>query len=207
MAEKKEKLYMEMQLEELKAFCNENSKDKQEDRNEIEREVAKKSNVNHDRSENNAKIAALYEDVFLYKEELAEFELELVVIQRTAIQNLVDELNKSFPKYEGDYLKELNEILLAYWTQFVEVNKTHPSEHLDLIKATDFPDIASKFAKTFPEYTGNFEEEVKEILVKRWGMLIGIKKEHIKEEISEIKVSGLKPGYAERIYKRYHGIE
>ena len=48
---------------------------------------------------------------------------------------------------------------------------------------------------------------VREVLVKRWEMLIAIKKEHIEQEIEEIYIAGLKPSFVKRIYKQVHGIK
>ena len=159
-------------------------------------EDAPRSTTNNDRSENSRKIAALYEDAAEYEEELETFEAELEIVKNTELKDIADALNKKFPDYEGDYLKELKAILEAHWTQFVEVDKTHPQEQLTLIKETDFS-----------EYNDEFAEEVKNVLIKRWEMLVTIKKEHVAEERAEMKLRGMKPDHIRKVYRKYHGLE
>ena len=66
--------------------------------------------------------------------------------------------------------------------------------------------MVEKFNETFPAYDGNFETDVRNILVQRWKTLISIKKEHIKEEETDMKIAGLKPSFVKRMYKQIHGI-
>ena len=92
------------------------------------------------------------------------------------------------------------------WTHFVEVEKTHPKEQLELIKETEFGDVVEKLNAAYPDYNGDFEAEIRDLLVKRWENLIAIKKEHIAQELAEIKTTGLKPKFVKRVYEQVHGI-
>ncbi len=171
-----------------------------------ELEAQKKNEVNH-RTENKAKIAKLYEDAGEYEEELEYFEGELKVLQSTELKDLVAVLNKTFPNAEGNYAEDIKGVLIAHWTQFVEVDKTHPLEQLELIKITDFSDVVDELNAKFPEYSGDFELEIKSILLKRWEMLVSIKKEHVAEERAEMKLRGMKPDHIRKVYRLYHGLD
>jgi len=196
MDDKNSKSYMQLQMEELKEMAGVEA-GKREDE------------VKEDRSgrPEDAEIAGLYADAAEYEEELARFEQELEVIKACELKGLVTALDERFQGEEQNYAQELKAVVESGWKQFVEVDRTHPQEQLALIQKTEFGDIAGKLAEAFPEYRGDFEKEVKGLLLKRWGMYIEIKKEHIKEETSYIKAVGLKPHYAKKVYKRYHGIE
>jgi len=159
-------------------------------------EDAPRSTTNNDRSANSAKIAKLYEDAAEYEEELETFKAELEIVNSNELKDISIALNEKFPDYEGDYLKELKAVLEAHWTQFVEVDKTHPVEQLTLIKETEFSD-----------YDAEFTTEVKNVLIKRWNMLVDIKTEHIKEERAEMKLRGMKPDHIRKVYRKYHGLE
>lgn len=196
MADNETKRYMEMQMDEMKTFHAENAKDKDT--------PSKKKNDNREKE---AEIAILYEDLAEYEEDLECFENELEVVNANELKEVSNALTQNFPDEERNYEQELKVVLEAGWTHMVEVLKSHPKEQLEIIKENDFCDIAEKLSAAYPEYSGSFESEIKNILVKRWETLIAIKKEHIKEEIAEIKTAGLKPSYAKRVYKRYHGIE
>jgi hypothetical protein len=104
-----------------------------------------------------------------------------------------------FPETEKDVVE-------IGWTHFVEVEGTHPKEQLLLIKALAFNDIVKTLSEKYPDYSGDFEADIRKLLVKRWENLIAIKKEHIKQEIAEIKTMGLKPNYVKRVYEEYHGL-
>ena len=121
-------------------------------------EDAPKSTTNNDRSANSAKIAKLYEDAAEYEEELETFKKELEIVNDNELKDIANVLAENFPDYEGDYLKELKAVLEAHWTQFVEVDKTHPLEQLILIKET-----------SFSNYTDNFSTEVKKCFNKKMG--------------------------------------
>ena len=196
MAGEETKRYMELQMDEMKDFHAENAEDK---------DTASKNK--EDNREKEAEIARLYEDLAEYEEDLECFENELEVVNANELKEISKSLTQNFPDEERDYEQELKAVLEAGWTHMVETLKTHPKEQLEIIKESDFSDVVKKLSAAYPDYTGNFETDIKEILVKRWEMLIAIKKEHIKEEIAEIKTAGLKPSYAKRVYKRYRGIK
>ena len=196
MADKETKRYMEMQMEEMKSFHADNT----------EKQEARSKKKNDDR-EKEAEIARLYEDLAEYEEDLECFENELEVVKSNELKAISKALTENFPDEDRNYEQELKVVLEAAWTDMVEVQKTHPEEQLAIIKENDFCDIEEKLNAAYPEYEGSFETDIRNILMKRWDLLIAIKKEHIKEEIAEIKTSGLKPNYAKRVYKRYHGIE
>ena len=196
MANEETKRYMELQMDEMKTF---HAKDAEE------KEIASK-NKKDDR-EKHAEVAKLYEDLAEYEEDLACFENELEVINDNELKDIATVLTQKFPDEERDYKKELKAVLEAGWTHMVETLQTHPKEQLQLIQQCEFSDVLDRLRDAFPDYSGDFETDVREILVKRWEMLIAIKKEHIKEEITEIKTLGLKPNYVKRVYKQYHGIE
>lgn len=192
MADKKTTRYMELQMQELKATIAD------------EETSTPKSTVNNGK---NAEIAALYEDAAEYEKDLEGFEEELIIVNANKLKNIAAALTKELPSEERNYAQELKTVLEASWTHLVEVEKSQPKEQLELIKATEFCDVVDTFNTKFPDYNGDFEKDVRAILTSRWKMLIAIKKEHLKEEIADIKISGLKPTYAKRIYKQYHGIE
>lgn len=198
MAEKNQnqKRLLELQMEELKASYG------------IKREDSDVERPSNARSEANAKIAKLYEDAAEYEEELECFEKELEIITTNEFGDIAAALIQKSPNGEENYSQELKAVLEAGWTHLVEVKKTHPKEQLELIKETEFCDIVERLNAAYPEYNGEFETEVRDILVKRWETLIAIKKEHIQEEREDIEeYRGLKPDYAKGVYKKYHGIE
>ncbi len=192
MAEQKTKRYLELQLEELKAAHAE------------EDNSAPKKNT-RDNSKN-AEIAKMYEDAAEYEEGLKAFEEELEIVNANTLKDIAAALIQKFPNEERDYVQELKTILEMGWTHLVEVEKTHPKEQLELIKETEFGDVVEKLNAAYPDYNGDFEADVRNFLVKRWENLIAITKEHIKEELAEIKTTGLKPKYVKRVYEQFHGI-
>lgn len=196
MAKDEKKLYLELQMDELKGSLLE------EDENPTP--VKKKTNIAQ--SPQNAAIAKLYEDAAEYEEDLKGFEEELEIVNTHALKDIAKALTDTFPTEDRNYTEELNTIVITGWTHFVEVEKSHPQEQLVLIKATEFAHVVDTLENAYPEYTGDFEKEIRGLLEKRWGNLIAIKKEHIKQELDEIKTSGLKPKYAKRVYEKYHGI-
>ena len=195
MAEKKEKLYLELQMEELKAAHAEEAGE--------ENPVPKKNSRDNSK---NAGIAKMYEDAAEYEEDLKGFEEELELVNTNELKDIAASLIQKFPNEERDYAQELRTILEMGWTYFVDVEKTHPKEQLELIKETEFGDIVEKLSAAYPGYNGDFEADVRNFLVKRWENLIAIKKEHIKQELAEIKTTGLKPKYVKRVYEQFHGI-
>ena len=195
MAEKKEKLYLELQMEELKAAHAEEEGE--------ESPAPKKNNA---RNAKNAEIAKMYEDAAEYEEDLKGFEEELEIVNANELKDIAASLIQKFPNEERDYAQELRTILETGWTHLVDVEKTHPKEQLALIKETGFGDVVEKLSAAYPDYNGDFEADVRNFLVKRWENLIAIKKEHIKQELAEIKTTGLKPKYVKRVYEQFHGI-
>ncbi len=195
MAEKKEKLYLELQMEELKAA---HAKEAGE-----ENPVPKKNSRDNSK---NAEIARMYEDAAEYEEDLKGFEEELEIVNANDLKDIAASLIQKFPNEERDYAQELRTILETGWTHLVDVEKTHPKEQLTLIKETEFGDVVDKLSTAYPDYAGDFEADVRNFLVKRWENLIAIKQEHIKQELAEIKTTGLKPKYVKRVYEQFHGI-
>ncbi|MEA1919730.1 MAG: hypothetical protein U9N52_07815 [Campylobacterota bacterium] len=192
MASQESKRYLELQMEELKAS---HSMDTQ------------KKNPAPKKNNKNAEIAKLYEDAAEYEEDLECFEQELVIIKASVLKDIATKLTQTLPDEERNYTQELKVVLEAGWTHLVDVTKKHPKEQLELIKNAEFCDAVEVLRAAYPDYKGDFETDVRNILLKRWEMLIAIKKEHIKEELEEIKTLGLKPNYVKRIYMQFHSIE
>jgi len=201
MAEEKGKRFLELQMDELLEMHGE-AKEIDE-----EAEEAKRKALSY--QEADAEVAGLYEDVYEYQEDLKCFEAELEILKEKDLAEILPsfmDLEIQSSDEERDYAEELQAVLIAGWTNLVEYEKTHPEEQLALIKATPYTEVLEKMKCTFPAYE-NVEVDMKSVLVKRWSFLVEIKKEHIKEEINDLKIRGLKPHYAERVYKRYHGLK
>lgn len=182
MAGKENRRIMEMQMDALK------------DEHGVEIDSSKSRIPANARSANNAKIAALYEDAAEYEAELKGFEAEFEILVDNALADLVAKLNENNSEYEGDYAKEISEVSVNGFTELVEA-KSHTGEQLELVKQMDFT-----------AYTGDFESELKEILVKRWEFLIAIKKEHVADERADMKLRGMKPDHIRKVYYNYHGL-
>lgn len=195
MADKEEKRYLELQMEELKASVTDNDEQKVS--------TPKKSSQYN---EKNAAIAKLYEDAAEYEEDLKCFEDELVIINDNKLEDIADELTKQLADDERNYPQELKAVLESGLVFAIETQKTHTQEQLDICKEIEFCNVLEALNTQFPQYTGDFEKEIRKILVTRWEMLIAIKKDHIKEEHSEIKTMGLKPKYVQRVYKQFHNL-
>jgi len=196
MADKDTKRYMELQMEEMKTYHAKNAENKDS--------TSKNSDSEREKE---AEIAKLYEDLAEYENDLECFEKELEIVKTNELKDISKILTESLLDEERNYEQELKTVLESGWTHMVEVLQTHPKEQLEIIKDNAFCDVAEKLSTAYPEYNGTFETDIKNLLIQRWETLIAIKKEHIKEEIAEIKTSGLKPHYAKRVYKRYHGIK
>lgn len=182
MAGKENRRIMEMQMDALK------------DEYGVDIESSKNRIPANARSANNKKIAALYDDAGEYEAELKGFVTELEILNENQLVDLVVMLNANTPEYEGDFAKEIGEVVVNGFTQLVEA-KSHSHEQLELVKQMDFT-----------KYTGDFELELKEILVKRWEFLIEIKKEHVADERAEMKLMGMKPDHIRKVYYNYHGL-
>ncbi len=195
MADENAKAYKELQLEELRTMHG------------VEVDVAKRDPKSRSGRPEDAEIAKLYEDAAEYEGELERFKEELEIIKAHDVKELVSALAERFRDEEQNYAQELKAVVETGWKQRVETDGTHPQAQLELVRETAFSAIADKLAEAWPDYEGDFEAELKGMLVQRWELYIEIKKEHIKEETSHIKNLGLKPDYAKKVYNRYHGIE
>lgn len=158
------------------------------------------------RSANNAKIAALYEDAAEYEAELEVFEAELEILNDNALSDLIAKLNENNPGYEGDYEQEIATVVVNAWTQLAQEQNAQLEEQIELLKKTTFSDMVEKLNEAFPDYAGDFEAEIREVLVKRWEFLIDIKKEHIADERADMKLRGMKPDHIRKVYYNYHGV-
>lgn len=205
MADESKKLYLELQMDELKAALGIEEEDSAREINKAKiaklKDIAAKNN-----REKNADVAKLYEDAAEYEKELESFEKELEIITTNELKNIIEALTQTLPDEERDYTQELKAVLVAGWTELVETEKTHPIEQLELIKQAEFCEVVGKLCTAYPDYHDNFEKNIKGILLKRWETLIAIKKGHIEEEMEEIYIAGLKPSFVKRIYKEFHGI-
>lgn len=203
MADDNKKLYIEMQMDELKDALGVEEEDKAREINKARIAVLKAIAEKNNR-EKNADVAKLYENAAEYENELECFEKELEIINTNKLKDIAKVLAQILPDDERNYQEELKAVVLAGWTEFVFTDKTHPVEQLEIIKETDFSDILEKLSVAYPDY--DFETNIRNILLKRLDNLIAIKKEHIEEEIEEIYIAGLKPSFVKRIYKEFHGI-
>jgi len=195
MAKEETKRYLELQMEELKSSL-------------VDGEESSTQKKTKEKNPQNAEMAKLYEDAAEYEEDLRIFEDELEIVNANALKDIAAALIEAFPEEdkERDYIQELNTIVEIGWTHFVEVDKTHPVEQLTIVKETEFPDVVEKLSAVYPEYGDDFEKDVRALLLRRWGNLIAIKQEHIKQEHADIKTAGLKPKYVKRAYQQYHGL-
>jgi len=182
-----QKTLKELQMEELKSTFG------------VTKDPNEKSGASTARSANSAKIAKLYDDAGEYEADLEGFEHELDLINQQELKDIIQSLRQTFPNYEGDYAKELQNVLEIWWKQGIEIDKTLPKEPLEIISSNDFNTAITKLP--------NFEKEIRDILVKRWEMIINIKKEHIKEELAEMKLRGMKPDHVRKVYRAYHGLD
>lgn len=203
MQDENTKRLLELQMEELKSVYSIEGDDSA---TEVPKEDQKAILAKKRKEEKDAQLAKLYEDAAEYEEELDSFEKELVIVNSYKVNDIAEALTTNLPNEERNYEQELKNILIASWTHYVETEKSHPLEELELIKETEFCDLIEKFNATYPQ-SGDFETVIKNILVKRLEALIEIKKEHIEEEMEEIYIAGLKPSFVKRIYKQVHGIK
>jgi hypothetical protein len=151
--------------------------------------------------EKDREIAELYEDLYEYKLDLKCFEDELFLIKKNNIKEILDVLEE-YKVDKRDYNKDLVAVIEHFWKIEVD-NGNYDKSQIDAINGLKFNEVLD----TLVELNGDSVlEKVKEIFIQRWQTLIEIKKEHIKDEEKDIKVTGLKIYYAERIYKRFHGI-
>lgn len=193
MARNNPKPYMEMQMEELKQMHGV--------------DPAAGGNDLHNRSgrPEDEEIANLYADAAEYEAELETFERELEIIRECDLKTLAAALTEQIPGDDQNYARELKAVVETGWKQYAEEGG-FTREQLELVGETAFENLAETLTAANPNYDGDFEDEMKTMLIQRWEMYIAIKKEHIKEETSYIKALGLKPHYAKKVYRRYHGI-
>jgi hypothetical protein len=194
MAEKRTKLYLELQMEELKATYGVSEEEKAASEEEKKKNDAR-----------NAEIAKMYEDAAEYEADLALFESELAVVNANRLEDIADALSAAFCDEERDYHAEIQTILNAGWAHFV-AEGTHPQEQLEIVKNATIKDVVERLCTVYPAQKESFEADIRKLLVKRWENLIAIKKEHIKQELAEIKTTGLKPKYVKRVYEQFHGL-
>ena len=206
MADDNKKLYLELQMDELKAALGIEVDHSTPDASKKEKIAKLKDTAEKNNRAKNADVAKLYENAAEYEKELECFEKELEIINENELKDIVAVLSNKLPDEDRNYAQELKTVTLAGWTHFVEAEKTHPKEQLEAIGETEFSNLLEKLTKAYPEYNGDFEADIRGILLKRWENLIAIKKEHIEEEIEEIYIAGLKPSFVKRIYKEFHGI-
>lgn len=206
MADDNKKLYLELQMDELKAALGIEVDDSTPDASKKEKIAKLKDTAEKNNRAKNADVAKLYENAAEYEKELECFEKELEIINGNSLKDIALVLSTKLPDVDRNYADELKAVTLAGWTHFVEVEKTHRKEQLDTIEETEFSSLAEKLSEAYPDYNGDFDADIRGILVKRWENLISIKKEHIEEEIEEIYIAGLKPSFVKRIYKEFHGI-
>lgn len=192
MEEKNSKLYLELQMDEL--------------RESLGVEVPLKS-ANSAQNEKNAQLAKLYEDAAEYEAQLLSFERELEVINNVAIEDMVSQLTLQLPDENRDFAQELKAIVLAGWSQFSDVDSAHIDTQLALINASHFHEIPQRMHEAYADYEKDFAVIMRTILVKSLENDIAIKKLHIEEEMEEIYVAGLKPSFVKKIYKKYYGLE
>lgn len=195
MQEENEKTYKELQLEELREIHS------------VEIDMVPEKPKDTSGRPEDAEIAGLYADAAEYEGELEAFKRELDVIKTRSTSELVPAFAEFFSGKPSAYAEELKAVVLTGWKQRVEEAQTHPYAQLECLEANAFGDISAALIRDFPAYEGDFEVELKQMLIERWERYIEIKKEHIKEETSYIKTLGLKPDYAKRVYNRYHGIK
>jgi hypothetical protein len=152
--------------------------------------------------EQDREIAELYEDLYQYKMDLACFEKELELVKENDLFSLLDALEKE--KFDTrDYKQDLLGVLEHNWKQKCEQGIIN-NDQLSVFENKNFNEVLQKLIDLNSQ---DILDPLKSDFIKRWELLIEIKKEHIKDETAEIKVTGLKPYYAERVYKRFHGIK
>lgn len=190
-------------MDELKAYLEDGFVEDAQEKTDKDKPASKKKNSATDAK--NIELAKMYDNAAEQEKEIELCEKELEIVNATQLKDLVTVLSQELPDEERDYAQELQGILVATWTYRIETEKTHPLEQLTLIKETAFSDVAAKLSEMYPD--DNFDTDIRTILVKRLEMLIAITKEHLKEEIDDIYIAGLKPSFVKRIYKQVHGIK
>ena len=70
---------------------------------------------------------------------------------------------------------------------------------LEIVQNTPIKDLVDKLNEYNDKYDGNYENEIREVLVKRWNVAIDITKEFIQEEEEQLK-NIIKPKYAKKVF-------
>ena len=166
------KRLMEMQQQELEAHLS-------EEVGEIPKSTKRHIPANA-RSEANAKIAAMFEEVAEYEADIKEYEVILALLETIPLMQLAIEIAKLTSSSEDEAQDEILSIL------------THALKKELTLKA-----IVEAYD----------ESELKHHLAHHYTALIKIKESYIKEEFNDMKIRGLKPDYVRKVYKNYHGIE
>jgi tetratricopeptide (TPR) repeat protein len=205
MEDDSKKLYLELQMEELKAALGVQEEASVAEMNKAKIEQLKEAAAKKNRDKN-ADVAKLYENAAEYEKELEHFEKELEIINSHQVKDIVEVLCKKLPDEERNYGDELKAIIVAGWVHSFEGDELELLGQCELIKKVEFSNIVDALVLACPESSIDFDVKVKAILTKRLETLIGIKKDHIEEEIEEIYIAGLKPSFVKRIYKEYHGL-
>lgn len=205
MEDDSKKLYLELQMEELKAALGIEEEASVGEINKTKIEQLKEAAAKNNRDKN-ADVAKLYENAAEYEKELEHFEKELEIINGHKVKDIVEALHQKLPDEERNYGDELKAIVVAGWEYLSGGDEAELLEQLELIKKAELSDIVDTLALAYPKSSIDFDVKIKDILTKRLETLIDIKKEHIEEEIEEIYIAGLKPSFVKRIYKEYHGL-
>jgi hypothetical protein len=194
MEEKTTQTYMKLQMDELKTVHGMENAERKSD--------AKDQSGKPEDEE----IAKLYEDCAEYEEELLRFDRELELIKSNEIAALAEAMAELGGETKAQAEEKLKAVVEHGWSARVENGSASPAS-LERLRSAGFCDLVSVLGEALPDESVDVESEIKSLLIERWELYINIKKEHIKEEVSYIKALGLKPHYAQKIYKRYHGID
>jgi len=190
MGDSQTKRYMELQMEELKEAYG---VEKQEDETQ--------EGENKHRTEQNAKIAQMYEDAAAYEKSLKGFEEALALMEEVSVTQLPSALLACSDKSEDELRTSLKEMVCN------AMKEGKYASYLSKISDISFEEIPQVMSEVSGYDLETVEAEMKQILKREWEILAAVAKEHLDDEIAEIKITGLKPKYAKRVYELYHGIK
>lgn len=191
MENNKTQTYMKLQMEELKTAHGVEPEQKRKD---------DKSGRPEDKE-----IADLYSDCAEYEDELDRFERELEIIATHPIDTLAEALAQASDDDLQETMQKLHAVILHGYEHKCEQGEVS-QEIVDLVAGTGYAALVSTLAKAHGLEREPVQTQLRAMLEQRWQLYIDIKKEHIKEEVSYIKALGLKPHYAQKVYRRYHGL-
>jgi len=77
---------------------------------------------------------------------------QLEMIRATPFEQVVSELGKAFPDYEGDFEAELTKMLIARWELYITIKKEHIKEEHSYIKTLGLKTHYAK--KVYKRYHG-----------------------------------------------------